>query len=257
MIKNLPDGFSSIYGCNYWPNQPMNKGSGDFSGTSLFPISNPFVSSPFDDHFCLSPLGPDSSDFDFLNNDLFYFDMLMNNQMPLYLQNGFFTNSYNTQSDLSALKGVYDPDSGSKLANIAETNARITNTIGWCAGGTNNALELAGLATGETRVQAAYQEADVLANHPNFKEVNISRNDLGNLPAGCIIVWDKCRDNNRINSSTPQLTKQYGHILVTLGKDSRGVPQEASDHKGNLLIFDDLSYRVFVPVGKKKLDKKT
>ena len=167
--------------------------------------------------------------------DLALFDMYLNNQMPLMLQQQLFMMNYNTRTDLKELKDVYNPSLANKLANIAARNAYSKNTVGWCARGTNEALEMAGLANGETRVASAWQAAYKLRNHKNFKEVRVSREDLKNLPAGCIVVWQASWGN------------PHGHIAVTLG-DGR----EASDHVQYINTNRQASYSVFIPVGNKK-----
>jgi len=207
-------------------------------------LSNPFVPSAsiYDSNFdtslflsnnsALPALSMYQTDF-FANLSLF--DMYLNCQMPMLMQNQLFTNFYNTKTDLKALKDVYNPDLANKLANIAEKNAYRTNTIGRCAGGTNDALEKAGLANGETRVASAYQADAKLRNHKNFKQVAVSREDLSKLPAGCVIVWQ----------ASPG--RPHGHIAVTLGEG-----REASDHVQNIKTDRPAAFSVFVPVGSKK-----
>lgn len=215
-------------------------------------VSNPFTpsSSVYSSNFDMSLFLDDSLEnnlnLPFLNpcqmnfiNDLMLFDLFLKNQMPPFMMNTFFTNNYNTKTDLKALKDVYNPDLANKLANIAEKNAYKTNTVGWCARGTNDALEMAGLSKGETRVASAYQAEDKLRNHKNFREVAVSREDLAKLPAGCVIVWQ----------ASPG--RPHGHIAVTLG-DGR----EASDHVQSLRTDRPAAYSVFVPVGNKKTDLK-
>lgn len=253
----LSYGLLPFYG---WPNQ-ANK-NGDISNSFMF---NPFMNSAFDSRFRPQFFGLNNSDSDsnsdfnsdsfFFNYNLMLFNMLMSNQMPFVLQNNLLNKSYNTTTNIAALKNVYSPKLGNKLANIAENNAERTNTIGWCAGGTNTALEKSGLARGETRVAAAYQESDILSHHEKFKEVTnliLDKKDLASLPAGCVVVFDKNRDKNRAYKN---LSDDYGHIFVTLGNG-----QAASDHIENLtetLSKYSGQYRVFVPVDSKNPDKKT
>lgn len=223
-------------------------------------IVNPFMNSTFDNSIPFFGLDNSNfnsdSNFDYLifNQNLILFNMLMSNRMPFVLQNNLLNKSYNTKTDIAALKDIYNPKLGNKLANIAENNAKKTNTVGLCAGGTNTAIEKAGLAKGETRVSAAYQEIGVLEHHDNFKEITsliTDKKDLATLPAGCVIVFDKNRDKNHVNK---RLSDEYGHILVTLGDG-----QAASDHTENLketLSNYSGQYHVFVPVESKKSDKK-
>lgn len=196
-----------------------------------------FGSNPFDSTKSLNDQDFMAMGLEFNNfsSDLKLFEMYMSNQMPLSMQDYLFSNSYNTSTDLAALRTVYNPNLGEKLANIAERTAQNIDTVGWCAKGANNALEAAGIANGETRVYAAYQEADVLANHKNFREVYVSQEDLTKLPAGCVIVWNRSGADSDFG--------KYGHIAITLG-DGR----EASDHVQQLKVRGT-GFRVFVPVG--------
>ena len=60
----------------------------------------------------------------------------------------------------------------------------------------------------------AFRKAGLqLARDPDFKEVNVSRDQLAKLPRGAVVVWGKSG------------AKPYGHVSVALG-DGR----EASDH---------------------------
>lgn len=249
----LSNGLLQFYG---WPNQASK--NGDINNSFIF---SPFMNSAFDNRFRPQFLGLNNfdynfnSDYLFFNQDLILFDMLMSNQMPFTLQNNLLNKSYNTKTDLVALKNVYNPTLGSRLANISENNAEKTNTIGWCAGGTNTALEKSGLAKGETRVAAAYQEIGVLEHHKNFKDVTSligNKKDLASLPAGCVVIFDKNNDKNHV---VQNLSDEYGHIFVTLGDG-----QAASDHIENLketLPKYSGQYHVFVPIDSKDADKKT
>lgn len=216
-------------------------------------VSNPFIGSNYsiyDDAFTNTSIFPNTvtpslsfnySDYAAVLSTISMFDLYMNNQMPIYRQNDFFSKSYNTKTNLTSLKDVYNPELSSKLAGIAERNAKFTNTTGWCAKEINDSIQLAGLAHGETRVSSAYQEADVLAHHKNFREVSVSRSDLKNLPAGCIIVWNKTGDLSRMSGKD-------GHVTVTLGDG-----KEASDNVRDMLILNS-AFRVFVPVGTKRIN---
>lgn len=208
---------------NQFASNPFANSDSSFYNSSLFSNNN----------FSLPSLSFDN--FDFFTADLNLFNMLMSSQMSIAMQQDYFTDFYNTKTDIKSLKDVYNPDLGNKLANIAAKNASRTNTIGWCAKGTNDSIQLAGLASGETRVASAYQEADKLAKHKNFKEVSVSREDLKKLPAGCVIVWNKTGDASRLSG-------QHGHTTITLGNG-----KEASDHVQDLIMLDS-EYRVFVPV---------
>lgn len=153
----------------------------------------------------------------------------------------FSSNFLNTNNEIHSLNDVYDSGVSGELASVAYERAMQMNTKGYCAKGVNDSIQRAGLANGETRVSSAYMEANVLANHANFKEVEVSRNELGKLPAGCVVVWDK-------GAGSSSAFAQHGHIAITLGNG-----REASDNVSELKTFNT-NYRVFVPV-KKGLNK--
>lgn len=116
---------------------------------------------------------------------------------------------------------------GADLANDAEANAN--GPGGWCFKWVRQALERHGV-TGVGGA-SAYMAADQLANNSKFSEVSgLSKNDLPNLPAGAVVVWD--RGNGH----------EHGHISISLG-DGR----EASDKIRNQTVNYGTSFRVFMP----------
>lgn len=151
--------------------------------------------------------------------------------------------NFNTTTDLSSLKDVYNPELSNKFANIAYQNALATNTRGWCARGVMDAAEKSGIVgKGETRVASAYQADPILENNKNFEKVGVSRDNILNLPAGCILVFQNSEQH------------VHGHITVTLGNN-----KAASDHIEDLkriLETHPEEVTVFVPVENKKSGKK-
>lgn len=140
-----------------------------------------------------------------------------------------YDQSLNTKTDLVALEGVYNPALGEKLANSAKQAANSLNSVGRCARGVVNGMVNSGFATDSLR-DNAYKLDPKLAQHKNFREVLVAREDLKNLPAGCVIVWQ------------PSSGHANGHVAVTLGN-----AQEASDHVQRLIVRN-APYSVFVPV---------
>ena len=117
---------------------------------------------------------------------------------------------------------------GKSLAQDAAANA--TGSGGWCYKYVAEAVARQG--GGTLTGGSAYMAADQLAKNGNFKEVSgVSDADLRNLPAGCIVVWD--RGNGQ----------EHGHICVSLG-DGR----EASDVIRPMTQGYGTSFRVFQPV---------
>jgi len=131
--------------------------------------------------------------------------------------------------------GSLDPaDFGSRaehLAAVARRTGGALGTTGWCAKGVMDSLEAAGL--GVQRVPSAYMAADVLAGDSRFREVNLSPEQIRNLPPGAVIV----SPSNYGGFGSP-----HGHITISLGNG-----QEASDHIQNLITAP--GQRVFIPIG--------
>ncbi|MBP7211791.1 hypothetical protein KBA27_03060 [bacterium] len=206
-----------------------------FGFTGQSPVSSPFTGSIFP----FMPYNPFGFNSMMPQSDFMTQLMLMSMMSPMSSGfSGMPNFSFNTNTNLPQLKNVYNPQVGKNLAEVAYENASAQNTRGRCFHGVRTTLELAGLSNGEIRGKAAYQAADMLENHKNFKEVNVDRSQLNNLPAGCVVVYNQCPGH------------PYGHITVSLGDG-----KAASDHfenavAGHSQLYDQ--YRVFVPVGKHK-----
>lgn len=199
-------------------------------GSNIFspPISNPSSSLAF--------WGADGQDYSSIMNGDFsstlqLFNMYMGGQLPFDFMGTLFDTNFNTKTDLPSLKNVYNPKLGNKLANIANQNAQSRGTKKLCLQGVRTTLEKAGLKENGSMGGSAFQADKVLSRNKNFKEVGVSRDDLKNLPAGCVVVWQ------------PSDGHPHGHIAVTLGNG-----KEASDHVQNQIVRNT-GYSVFVPVG--------
>ncbi len=122
-------------------------------------------------------------------------------------------------------------DAGEHLAQAAEATANAMGSTGWCYKGVSQSV---GNALGVPLTGgSAYMAADQLAGMPDkFQEVEVSPENLTELPPGAIVVWGK-------TSASP-----HGHISVALG-DGR----EASDHVQNQItsLRGASNYRVFLP----------
>lgn len=124
----------------------------------------------------------------------------------------------------------YNASKGVMLARQAARNAGPSST-GYCARGVKEAISETGL--GAYRTGHAYDMANILKNNPNFKEISVLGNDLKNLPAGSIIIY---------NPGDAGYSRKYGHVEIALG-DGRA----ASDYI-NGEIRDSQQARVFIPV---------
>jgi hypothetical protein len=126
--------------------------------------------------------------------------------------------------------GTFGPKAR-RLAAVAERQARLMNTRGWCARGVNRAMAAAGLYT--SPLPSAYLYAKRLANDHRFREIkNVSDAQLKKLPPGAIVVFAPYNSPGN----------PHGHIYVTLPGG-----REASDHIQ--LRSTRGTQRVFVPIG--------
>ncbi len=136
-------------------------------------------------------------------------------------------------------KTMYNSKVGEQLANAAHI---VDGTGGWCLRGVTKTLNRAFGLQGEnytaSRASAAADAADFLAGDKegwevfsqHFMEDTLAtREDLDNLPAGAVVIWDR--------SVGP-----YGHISVSLGNGL-----ESSDHIQSQAKWEG-NFRVFYPI---------
>ena len=102
----------------------------------------------------------------------------------------------------------YNASKGNLLTNIAENRA--VGEVGYCAKFVQEAIALAGL--GACTGAHAYEMTNTLRYNPNFREISADT-DVNTLPAGCILVYDKCSRNS---------DEIYGHTEFTRG-DGTGI----------------------------------
>ena len=103
----------------------------------------------------------------------------------------------------------YDPIAGKKLATNA-LNAAIGFT-GSCATYVKRAIVKSNL--GEYEKGDAYKTASILRKNKNFAEISADNVNLKELPAGCVLVYDK---------GVAGYDKECGHTEITTG-DKRAV----------------------------------
>lgn len=162
----------------------------------------------------------------------------LNNQALFLSNNKGYNRPFNTNTNLPQLKDVnvhYSSERGRMLANIASENAIEKNSRHRCLEGVRETLNECGSVNGKLG-GSAYQAADMLAKNKNFQEIKVERKDLKELPAGCVIVWDR----NYAGTKTSDI---HGHITVALGNGSG-----ASDHIEEKLYMLNSQHRVFIPV---------
>lgn len=120
---------------------------------------------------------------------------------------------------------------GEELADIAKNVGGAEGTVGWCLRGVNDTLEEAyGF---RLSYNSAYQALGEMQNKDGFEDVTSDYNspqDLANLPAGAMVIWDKGNGH------------EHGHISIALGDGT-----EASDHIQKQITGFGTKYHVFMP----------
>lgn len=118
-----------------------------------------------------------------------------------------FTLSNKTNAKFSI--SDYNAQAGKRLASYALSHAK--GYSGNCARYVKTAIANTGL--GAYRSGHGYQMASILRNNSNFKEISPNSVNVKDLPAGCVIVF---------NRNSQGYDKNYGHVEITTG-DGRGV----------------------------------
>ena len=121
-----------------------------------------------------------------------------------YSYNNKFSVKRNSYILPSLKEAGYNAAKGSKLASIAAKNA--VGFTGYCAKYVKKDIQEAGL--GRYQSGHAYECDEMLDNNPNFKEISTAGLNLKDLPAGCILVYNK---------GVAGYSSKYGHIEITDG----------------------------------------
>ena len=140
-------------------------------------------------------------------------------------------NKHHPSMDGLAAEGLeYDNSAGTRLAQDIAGHA--SGFEGHCARFVSNALERVGMSNGQ-RANATDMDT-VLDNNQNFRAIKVSsQEELRNLPAGCVVVYER---------GAAGYNKTYGHIEVTLGNG-----HAASDGVTRNMRYSD-NMTVYVPV---------
>ncbi|HIS35382.1 TPA: hypothetical protein IAC10_01950 [Candidatus Scatousia excrementigallinarum] len=134
----------------------------------------------------------------------------------------------NTSTNLPGINEAgYNAEKGGALAKTVANRA--VGFTGYCAKSVREALDATGLGTGERG--DGYEYARILSHNPNFKEVSTGNLNLSDLPAGCVLVYDR---------GVAGYSNKSGHVEVTLGNG-----QAVSDGVTNNIKN---GARVFIPV---------
>ena len=155
------------------------------------------------------------------------------------VQNAIATNKTNNQNSEFSTEPQYNKELGEALAKKAEQIAKSMNTIGSCLNGVGYTLrKFFDKKTVLSTLGHAYLADEKLSNDEflkkYFKKVDVKRDDLKNLPAGCIVVWQR--------GGPTKGGQKSGHIAITLGGG-----KEASDHVQKQVVRN-CSYSVYYPV---------
>ena len=156
----------------------------------------------------------------------------------------------NKASEREFSPSLYNAEFGEALADAAkDTVAEMNSSGGWCATGVSRTLAKFGITTGGNGCD--YLEV-MRGENPNFpeaaeyfQEIEVSRDELASLPAGCIVVWDTEDDPNiaGVGSGVSSAGAIYGHVSIT---DGNG--KEHSDKTWGQTVYRDQKYYVFMPV---------
>lgn len=117
----------------------------------------------------------------------------------------FHKNSSNSKLLPSLKEAGYNSAKGEKLASIAIKNS-VSNFTGWCAKYVKRDIEEAGL--GRYQQGHAHECDTILDNNPNFKEISTDGLNLSDLPAGCILIYER---------GVSGYSNKYGHVEITDG----------------------------------------
>lgn len=116
---------------------------------------------------------------------------------------------------------------GNALARNSANVCRTMGTSGMCYRGVKNALRPMGV---NLHGGSAYMAADQLAGNPKFREIQVPRDQLRNLPPGAVVVWNRGPGH------------PHGHISVSLGNGMEG-----SDKLRRQITNYPSTCRVFIP----------
>ena len=132
-----------------------------------------------------------------------------NNLEPQNVDSEIKTKPQTTVTQNGSVLSGYNASAGKRLANIA-----LNNSVGWtgyCARHVKNAISAANL--GSYQSGHAYQMPSILRNNKNFKEIPAQDVNVKDLPAGCVLVY---------NRGSQGYSQEYGHTEITTG-DGRAV----------------------------------
>ena len=208
-----------------------------FDFTNFMPSAYTGMDTFMPSYQSFSPFGSFNFNFEMPQFDMsmlmdMYNATLQNMDAQFNKLKGFLQNSavnWNTTPTASLEEVNYDKATAVKLAKNVKAHAH-TSSTGHCARYVSNAIEASGIPV--TRGHA-FEMAGNLKNNEHFQEIKITKDELADLPAGCVLVYPK---------GSAGYSSQYGHIEITLGNG-----KAASDFVNNNIKYSS-NMKVFVPV---------
>ena len=116
---------------------------------------------------------------------------------------------------------------GEAIANTAEKIAKQMDNEDRCYEGVARTLQKFGVVL---YGKSAYKAASQLKRNPKFQEIKVKKNELKELPAGAIVVWDRGKKH------------KDGHISIASG-DGHQFSSKVRDQITNY----GTKHRVFIP----------
>lgn len=179
---------------------------------------------------------------DYWNNfleSLMYGNLNLGKQSFLGSGSACFAKVNNSKTDFKKLNANYDSNMGNKLAETASQHQ--SGGVGLCLKYVREDLEKLGITSSGLGASAC-ESADKLVKNNRFSQVSVAKSDLANLPAGCLVIFDR--------GDSSGLSSMYGHILITDGKGN-GISDHSENLRDTVGKYSD-SYVVLVPSKSKK-----
>lgn len=200
--------FSPTFSCSFMPSFFDLSGLTAMFNDWSFPSFNNFSMPSL-----FSFTSMNTFDMTFNNNNI-WDNVSWNNAAPTYNAgwNSGIGDSFTFTNKNKANFSVkdYNANAGERLARYALSH-KARSFTGNCAKYVKNAIQACGL--GAYKSGHAYQMTGILRKNSHFKEISPNSVNVKDLPAGCVIVFDR---------GMYKYSDDYGHVEITTG-DGRGV----------------------------------
>lgn len=144
---------------------------------------------------------------------------------------------------VKTLEDAYDYETSSELLQTAKNHIAQGTDKDYCARAVKSILIKDGILDYRPDCEHAYQMEEDLDNCDALQKIYVEREDIKNLPAGCVVIWgnvETAEDKANEKSQYAPFRKS-GHIFITAGDG-----KEISDHAGRI-ITHQTHYAVYVP----------